>query len=91
MSWLEFTVGSGKMYTVKDLKKFLGTLAKSEEFTFGKNFSLKPGETKFDPKSAALLQFIQTIERDEKQLLSGPGTTLTPITSASLFPLTEES
>ena len=72
-SWLEFTVGSGKMYAVKDLKKLLGTLAKSEEFTFGKNFNLKPGETKFDPKSAALLQFIQTIERDEKQLLQWSG------------------
>ncbi len=69
-SWLTFMIGTERLYVLKDLPQLLGSLDSNRSIMYGKNFTLNPQEMIFDPESIGLLQLIQSIYHDDKQLRS---------------------
>ncbi|HWR06957.1 MAG TPA: DEAD/DEAH box helicase [Sporomusa sp.] len=66
-SYLEFTIGTERMYVLKDIPQLLTALNSKQAIVFGKNFTLKPGEFVFDELSAALVNLLQHAYDEEKQ------------------------
>jgi len=64
---LEFTIGTDRMYVVKDLPLLLAALQSGQELSFGKNFTLQPQAMTFDQPSTVLLSMLQQIFLDEQQ------------------------
>lgn len=69
-SWLEFMIGIERMYVLKDIPQFLRALENKQEIIFGKNFTLRGQENFFDEKSKKIVEFLQFIYSDDKQLMS---------------------
>jgi len=67
-NWLEFAIGDERMYVVKDIPQLMRALENKQQITYGKKFTLKPQEHFFDEQSIVLLDFVQSIYNDEKQL-----------------------
>lgn len=67
LSQLEFTIGTNRMYVVKNIPQLITALNTNQEIIFGKNFTLKPSEAVFDNLSAALLQMLKNAYDDEMQ------------------------
>ncbi|SMC82430.1 Superfamily II DNA or RNA helicase, SNF2 family [Sporomusa malonica] len=66
-SYLEFTIGSDRMYVLKDIPQLLTALNHNQEIVFGKNFTLKPQEIIFDDVTAALVKLLQQAYDEENQ------------------------
>jgi SNF2 family DNA or RNA helicase len=66
-SWLEFTIGSERMYVVKDIPGLLNALDYKRELVYGKKFTLT-ADTVFDTCSQKLLSLLKNTYSDEKQL-----------------------
>lgn len=69
-SWLEFMIGRERMYVLKDIPQFLRAIENNQELIFGKNFTLQATGAFFDEKSKAIVEFLQAIYSDDKQLTS---------------------
>lgn len=65
--WLDFTIGSEKMYVVKDLTALLDAVEQDKELVFGKNFTLLPKLAEFEPVSKALLEMLLEVYQEEQQ------------------------
>ncbi|HWR41525.1 DEAD/DEAH box helicase [Sporomusa sp.] len=66
-SYLEFTIGTERMYVLKDIPQLLTALNSNQEIVFGKNFTLKPREIVFDEVSEALVKLLQHAYDEENQ------------------------
>ncbi len=66
-SYLEFMIGTDRMYVMKDIPQLLTALHSRQTIVFGKNFVLKPGELVFDQLSAALIDLLTHAFDEEKQ------------------------
>lgn len=67
VSWLEFMIGTERMYVVRDIPQLMAALENGQELTYGKNFTLRPQEALFDPFSQSLLTLLQSAYQEEKQ------------------------
>ena len=67
ISWLEFMIGTERMYVVRDIPQLLAALDSSQELIYGKSFTLRPQEASFDPFSQSLLAILQHAYQEEKQ------------------------
>lgn len=65
--WLEFLIGTERMYVVKNIPQLLDAIEDSQELSYGKSFILRPREMVFDASSAALLAMLRHTYREEKQ------------------------
>ncbi|QDR80173.1 Bacterial SNF2 helicase associated [Sporomusa termitida] len=66
-SYLEFMIGTDRMYVLKDIPQLLTALHSRQTIVFGKNFALKPDEVVFDEVSAALVSLLTSVYEEEKQ------------------------
>ncbi|MBP2639078.1 MAG: Bacterial helicase associated [Firmicutes bacterium] len=64
---LELTIGTDRMYVVKDIPQLLAALQSGQDVVFGKNFTLQPHAMTFDAPAAALLAMLKQIYLDEQQ------------------------
>ncbi|CQR72578.1 ATP-dependent helicase HepA [Sporomusa ovata DSM 2662] len=67
ISYLEFTIGSDRMYVLKDIVQLLVALDTNQEIVFGKNLTLNPQDVLFDDLSARLLKMLQQAYKEEKE------------------------
>ncbi|MCM0758336.1 DEAD/DEAH box helicase [Sporomusa sphaeroides DSM 2875] len=67
LSRLDFTIGTDRMYVVKNIPQLITAMDTNQELIFGKNFTLHPGEAIFDEPSAALLQLLKNAYDEENQ------------------------
>lgn len=65
---LEFQLGSGRLYVMKDIPEFINAYLNQKDLEFGKNYVFRAREAVFDETSAALLQLIIDAYRDERAL-----------------------
>ncbi|KYZ75434.1 helicase SNF2 [Anaerosporomusa subterranea] len=65
-SWLEFMIGTERMYVVKDIPRLLEALANNQELNYGKAFSLQPSKAVFTDSSKALLDMLSQAYTEEK-------------------------
>lgn len=68
--WLEFSIGSDRMYVVKDIPQLLLALEQKKELIYGKNFTLRPQEMQFDSHSDKLLTLLRELYAEEQQRIS---------------------
>ena len=66
MSWLEFTIGTERMYVVKDIPRLLDALENRQELTFGKGFTLQADRAVFSDTSRDLLEMLNQAYAEEK-------------------------
>ncbi|MBP1763038.1 MAG: helicase associated domain protein [Firmicutes bacterium] len=65
--WLEFSIGTDRLYVVKDIPQLLTAWQDGQSLVFGKNFTLQPQSMAFDEPSAALASMLERIFLDEQQ------------------------
>lgn len=64
---LNFTIGSDRMYVVKDIPQFITAINTNQDIVFGKNFTFNPSEAVFDKLSSALLHLLINAYDEENQ------------------------
>lgn len=57
-SWLEFQIGTDRLYVLKDIPRFLEALTNKQEITYGKGFTLRPPQAVFTDSSKALVDML---------------------------------
>jgi superfamily II DNA or RNA helicase len=67
ISYLEFTIGSDRMYVLKDIPQLLVALDTNQEIIFGKNLTLLPQKVQFDDLSVILLNMLHQAYKEEKE------------------------
>ncbi len=65
-NWLEFSVGSDRLYVLKNIPEFLRDWNSDAEIVFGKQYSLRRSNTEFDSRSLLLLDML-SLAYDEEQ------------------------
>ncbi|MGI6093233.1 MAG: DEAD/DEAH box helicase [Veillonellaceae bacterium] len=65
--WLEFLIGNGRMYVLRNIPQLLAALENSQEIVYGKSFTLQPSNMKFDEYSERLLKILNDAYTEEKQ------------------------
>ncbi|WP_426350252.1 SNF2 helicase associated domain-containing protein [Alloiococcus sp. CFN-8] len=65
---LELKIGTGKLYVVKSLKKFLSSLSKEEPIEFGKNFVLEPSLHKFSATDDGIIRMLLELWEVEEEI-----------------------
>lgn len=66
-NWLEFSIGTERMYVLKNIPQMLEALETNQEIVYGKNFTLKPQDAIFDELSKTLLDILRHAYVEEKQ------------------------
>jgi len=66
-SYLEFSIGTGRLYVVKNIPQLLTAIKQSQEIVFGKNFTLRPAEVAFDDLSSSMIDLLQGAYAEEQQ------------------------
>ena len=67
-NWLEFTIGSRRMYVMKSVQKFLEAFLNKTELYYGKEFTFYPEKTQFDTKAQELICLLKKTYADEKDI-----------------------
>ncbi len=70
LNWLEFYIGNGKLYVMKNIKDFIEAQINRTSIKYGKNFEFRPRQAIFDEKSKALIDFLKSVYFDEKNFSS---------------------
>ncbi len=79
---LEFSIGTGKLYVVRNIKDLIKAYENEEPIVYGKNFELIPTEMEFDTESQALYDLVKTAYLEEQQINNWSSVTAT----STLFP-----
>ena len=82
-SWLEFSIGTDRMYVLKNILQMLDALENNQEITYGKNFTLYPHEAVFDEVSRPLLDILRHSYVEEKQRADWGSYYATPVSAFS--------
>lgn len=85
ISYLEFTIGTDRMYVLRDIPQLLVALDTNQEIVFGKNFTLRPQEVQFDGLSAMLLKMLNQAYQEEKERVFWNYPTFSSSSSPSAF------
>lgn len=64
---LDFTIGTDRLYVLRDIPQFIMAMHTKQEIIFGKNFTLNPDTAVFDDTSAALLGLLKNVYDEENQ------------------------
>ncbi|WP_371371479.1 SNF2 helicase associated domain-containing protein [Sporomusa aerivorans] len=64
---LDFTIGTDRMYVLKNIPQFITAIHNKQEVVFGKSFTFKPAEAVFDDTSQALVQLLENACIEENQ------------------------
>ncbi len=64
---LDFTIGTDRLYVLRDIPQFILAMHTKQDILFGKNFTFKPDEAVFDDISAALLGLLKNVYDEENQ------------------------
>ncbi|MDR3566296.1 MAG: DEAD/DEAH box helicase [Negativicutes bacterium] len=70
ISTLEFSIGTDKMYIVKNIKELIRSSENEEAIVYGKKFVFSPTEMDFDADSQALFDLVRTAYLEEQQIYS---------------------
>lgn len=63
---IEMKVGTGRLYVVKDLKRFIEHINHQEEMVFTKHFSYNPAEHEFSEEDLEVLQILYEITKSDQ-------------------------
>ncbi|SDE83573.1 DEAD/DEAH box helicase [Sporomusa acidovorans] len=66
-NYVEFTIGSDRMYVVKDIPQLLSALDTNQEIIFGKNLTIRPQHIEFDDLSAKLITLLRQAYKEENE------------------------
>ena len=66
--YVEFKIGAGKLYVLKDVFTFDQAMADQENYKYGKNLQFVHTEESFDEESRPLVKFIRKWVQDHKAL-----------------------
>lgn len=64
---LEFTIGTEKMYVLKNIPQLLETIENGQDLVFGKGFTFRPGQMAFDRTSEKILTMLRQVYAEERQ------------------------
>ena len=67
MHYLSFQIGQNRTYVVRDIPKLLAAWEEKSDLTFGKSFTLRPQEMRFDAKSQQLFDLLVSVHTEELQ------------------------
>ncbi|MDU4960490.1 MAG: DEAD/DEAH box helicase [Sporomusaceae bacterium] len=65
--WLEFMIGSERLYVVKDITHLLDSLLNGQELIYGKSFSLRPRQAAFVKPADSLIALLLEAYAEEKE------------------------
>lgn len=82
LNTLEFSIGTDKMYIVKNIKDLIRACESEEPIVYGKDFEFIPAEMEFDAESQALYDLMKTAYLEELQINSWSSVAA----SSTLFP-----
>jgi len=66
-SWLEFSLGSDRLYVVKNIPEFLQAWSDNTEMVFGKQFVLKSANAELDDTSRELIKILSRAYEEEQE------------------------
>lgn len=67
-AYVSFQAGSSKLYKIQSIKKFLSDIAENNNIVLGKNFNYVPGESRFDPVSKDILDYLLEVYEIQEAL-----------------------
>jgi len=70
VSTLEFSIGTDKLYVVKNIKDLVRATENEDSIIYGKNFEFIPTEMEFDTESQGLYDLVKTAYLEEQQINS---------------------
>lgn len=70
-NWLECSIGTERLYIVKDIPQLLTALETGMDISYGKQFTLQPDFTTWEAEAEPILQLLQAIQADARQLAGG--------------------
>ena len=65
--WLEFSIGTDRLYVLRDIPAFLQAMAAKAPLAFGRQFELQPARAVFDGTSGQLLAMLQRVYAAEAE------------------------
>lgn len=68
ISSMEFRIGTGRLYILRNIKEFLANVYDSQPFEFGKNFTFDPIKHTFSGKNKEIIDILLEIYENEKLL-----------------------
>ncbi|MBP2649942.1 MAG: helicase associated domain protein [Firmicutes bacterium] len=66
-SWLEFTIGTDRMYVLKDISQLLVAVQSGKTISYGKNFVFDPRLMEFDLRSQVIIDLMQQVYTEDQQ------------------------
>ncbi|KAF0193657.1 MAG: SNF2-related protein [Bacillota bacterium] len=71
--WVEFSIGRDRPYILKNVRRFLEAHASGAQLVYGRKYTYRPTEDRFDYNSQQLLEMMQIADVDEKTFLASWG------------------
>lgn len=68
VSSLEFRIGAGRLYVIRNLKEFLASIYDKRPFEFGKNFTFDPSISVFSERDQKIIDILMEIYENERLL-----------------------